>query len=218
MIRGSRSIYVPGRSRGPAVPRRADPPSAFREVFGRRLGSATAGMNPLALNAIAQAIQTQEGYYPGSLSYQNNNPGNLVFAGQPGATAGPGGFAVFSTYAAGYQAELNQINLDAVRGTDVNGNPIDNVADLLSSWAPPSANDTATYISNVTAATGYDPSAPLLSLGAPGDPGLVSQVSASMDATADDSLDVFSGVASVPSSAWLMIAGSVAALFLFARR
>lgn len=218
MIRGSRSIYVPGRSRGPSVPRRADPPSAFREVFGGRLGAATGGMNPLALNAIAQAIQTQEGYYPGSLAYQNNNPGNLVYAGQTGATAGPGGFAVFSSYALGYQAELNQINLDAVRGTDVNGNPVEDVADLLSSWAPPSANDTATYISNVAAATGYDPSAPLLSLGAPGDSGLASQVSASMDATADDSLDVFSGVTDVPSSAWLLVAASVGLLVVFARR
>src|SRR6185312_14901907 len=33
-----------------------------------------------------------------------NNPGNLKFAGQPGATRGPGGFAVFGTAQEGLDA------------------------------------------------------------------------------------------------------------------
>jgi hypothetical protein len=40
---------------------------------------------------IANTIQQVEGYYPGSLAYTNNNPGNLIFVGQAGATQGAGG-------------------------------------------------------------------------------------------------------------------------------
>ncbi len=171
MIRSvSPSIYVAGRVRslgqvGGSIPRprRADGPLAFLMVFGRRLGAT--GVNPLALNALAQAIQTQEGYYPGTLAYTNNNPGNLVYAGQPGATQGAGGFAAFSSYQAGYQALENQIQLDATRGTDVNGNPVTTVGQLITSWAPPSENDTAAYIASVTAQTGFNASDSLLSLG-----------------------------------------------------
>lgn len=68
------------------------------------------------IDQVAQAIQTQEGYYPNSLAYINNNPGNLVPAGQPGCTPGAGGFCSFPTYDAGYAALVNQINLDAARG------------------------------------------------------------------------------------------------------
>lgn len=147
-----------------AQPRRADPPGTF--ILWRHRVRLSGAISPTAVNAIAGAIQQQEGYYPGSVSYTNNNPGNLVYAGQPGATPGPGGFAKFQTLADGQNALLNQINLDATRGTDVNGNPTTTIAQLISSWAPSSAgNDTASYIANVSATTGYDPNAPLSSLG-----------------------------------------------------
>jgi hypothetical protein len=149
------------------VPRRADPPAAFRQFFrSRRLRGS---ISPAAVDSLAAAIQTQEGYYPGSLSYQNNNPGNLVYVGQPGASPGAGGFASFNTYANGLSALKNQITLDATRGTDANGNPITDVADLLNSWAPASdpRNNPDAYIASVTAQTGYDPYAPLSTLGAP---------------------------------------------------
>lgn len=152
--------------RGVTVPRRADTPIGFLRTFGaRRLRGS---ISPAAVNALASAIQTQEGYYQGSVAYRNNNPGNLVYAGQPGATQGAGGFAAFNSYNAGYTALTNQITLDAVRGTDVNGNPTTTVSQLLTSWAPPSQNDTAAYISSVTSQTGFDPNAPLSSLGAAG--------------------------------------------------
>jgi hypothetical protein len=146
--------------------RRADA-QANLEAFTRRglLRLAGAALSSSALDSISQAIQQQEGYYPGSLAYTNNNPGNLVYAGQAGASPGAGGFASFPSYQAGYTALQNQIQLDAVRGTDANGNPINTLSDLISSWAPPSQNDTATYIANVSAQTGFDPSAPLSSLG-----------------------------------------------------
>ena len=37
-------------------------------------------------STIASTIQTIEGWFPGSLSQQNNNPGNLRPAGQSGCT------------------------------------------------------------------------------------------------------------------------------------
>jgi len=166
MLRNSR-VGSTRRAAPPPVPRRADGPSALWSIV-RLHGLLKGTISPTAANAIAGAIQTQEGWYPGSVSYQNNNPGNLVYAGQPGATLGVGGFAAFSSYADGQAALVNQIQLDATRGTDVNGNPTTTLSQLIGSWAPASdGNDTAAYIANVSAATGYDPSASLSSLGDP---------------------------------------------------
>lgn len=89
MIRtGNPSVYVSGVLRA-VTARRADGPLGFA-LFrqGRLRGSA---IDPSAVASLASAIQTQEGYYPGSLAYQNNTPGNLVYAGQAGATQGAGG-------------------------------------------------------------------------------------------------------------------------------
>jgi len=148
-----------------ARPRRADGPVGFLRGFGGRLRGS---IDPGAVDSIAAGIQTQEGYYPGSRSYRNNNPGNLRFAGQPGASSDPDGFAVFGSYSQGLQALKNQISLDVSRRSDVNGRPISTLSDLLSSWAPPSENDTTAYIAAVSATTGIDPAAPLGSIPARG--------------------------------------------------
>lgn len=59
---------------------------------------------------IAQAIMEFEGYFVGSVSYKNNNPGNLKFAGQAGATGQDQfGHAIFATFQDGYQALINQV-------------------------------------------------------------------------------------------------------------
>lgn len=68
---------------------------------------------------IAATIQQMEGYYPGTVAYVNNNPGNLMYAGQAGATKSPSGYAVFPSYDAGYQALLNQIQNYANRGLTI---------------------------------------------------------------------------------------------------
>lgn len=144
-------------------PRRADGPLLLRGGLTARLRGI---IDPAAVSAIAAAIQNEEGYYPGSLAYRNNNPGNLAYVGQAGATPGAGGFARFSSYQAGYAALENQISLDLNRGYDVNGNPTTTLSELITSWAPPSENNTSAYIANVSAATGFDPNAPLSSLSA----------------------------------------------------
>jgi hypothetical protein len=188
------------RSAGPSpipVPRRADGPLASHPKPFLRLGAV---MNPAAVTSIAAAIKNQEGYAPGTLAYTNNNPGNLVFAGQAGATPGAGGFAAFATPAAGDQALDNQINLDATRGTDVNGNPTTTIAELIASWAPASdpRNNTTAYIASVTAFTGYGADDSLLSLGA---------------AAADDSGDTTD--ASAGSTSTAVIVSAVVGLVLW---
>lgn len=61
---------------------------------------------------MAQAIMEFEGYFQGSVSYKNNNPGNLKFRGQAGATgADSQGHAIFSTFEEGYNALVNQVRI-----------------------------------------------------------------------------------------------------------
>ncbi|MBW4022011.1 MAG: hypothetical protein HIU92_02570 [Proteobacteria bacterium] len=52
----------------------------------------------------------------GPRGLRNNNPLNLKFAGQPGAHADSGGFAVFSSMEAGVGADYHQMLLDYGRG------------------------------------------------------------------------------------------------------
>ena len=60
----------------------------------------------------AQAIATFEGYYtPGSRPARNNNPGDLKYARQPGATGQDAlGFAIFPDASTGFQALDSQLN------------------------------------------------------------------------------------------------------------
>ena len=111
-----------------------------------------------AIQSLADAIQTHEGYFPGSRSYRNNNPGNLKFAGQAGATEAAGGFAAFGSYAEGRAAEEKQIQRYADRGYSLEG--------MIAKWAPSNENNTAAYIASVAAATGFAPAASLKSMGA----------------------------------------------------
>lgn len=73
-----------------------------------------------SLQSLADAITNVEGG-PGNLNFRNNNPGNLKFAGQPGATgADPSnGFAIFPDMATGNQALLNQLNKDVSQNSSL---------------------------------------------------------------------------------------------------
>jgi len=97
---------------------------------------------------IAQTIQKVEGYYPGTLAYRNNNPGNLIFVGQAGAVPGAGGFAAFPTYDAGYQALLNQIQNYANRGLT-----IQQMMDIYAPASQPGNNPTL-YANQIASALG----------------------------------------------------------------
>lgn len=114
------------------------------------------------INALAAGIQTMEGYIPpnskypqGSLAFQNNNPGNIMYIGQPGAVLGAGGFAKWPSYDAGYQGLLNQINGNAASGMTLRQFVCHYAGcDLDCTKCPPGANDTTVYVDQLKKATG----------------------------------------------------------------
>ncbi len=88
------------------------------------------------------------------LSVRNNNPGNLRYVGQEGATPGEGGFARFESREAGMEAMRRQIELDTQkRGMNLN--------QFINKYAPPSENKTQGYVDFVVQKTGLDPTQPV---------------------------------------------------------
>lgn len=76
---------------------------------------------------------------------RNNNPGNLNYVGQAGATkeGGPNGrFAVFETMQQGIAALYKQLQLYFSRGKDT-------IREIINTYAPSSENDTGAYISAI---------------------------------------------------------------------
>lgn len=114
-------------------------------------------LQPAQTQTIASTIQQVEGYYPGTLAYTNNNPGNLVYVGQAGATPGAGGFAKFPSYDAGLQALDDQIQLYAARGMTI--------SQMMNTYAPASAgNNPTAYAQTIANSLGVDPNTSLLDL------------------------------------------------------
>jgi len=126
----------------------------------------------LGTTALAQAIFRQEGvmdsqgnWITSSLGYRLNNPGNLNYVGQPGASAsgqGNGSEARFDTLADGVAATDAQLALDASRGLTL--------SQRLQTWA---TGNQAAYVSNVSNWLGVDPNTPLSDL-VSGDSGSIS--------------------------------------------
>ena len=76
---------------------------------------------------------------PGTRAFRNNNPGNLIYVGQKGASGSDkDGFCVFPTEDAGWQALYSQINLDKGRGHTLSS--------FMHKYAPPTENNTFKYI------------------------------------------------------------------------
>lgn len=72
-------------------------------------GTVVSGLETI-VEAIALAIREFEGWYEGSRSWRNHNPGNLKFAGQPGAIgADESGHAIFNSDSNGWAALRQQI-------------------------------------------------------------------------------------------------------------
>lgn len=76
-----------------------------------------------------------------SRAERNNNPGNLEFRGQRGATRedGEGRFAKFGTTEEGVAALARQLQLYGSRG-------IDTIEEIINKYAPASENNTAAYV------------------------------------------------------------------------
>ena len=121
-------------------------------------------MHPV--EALAAAIAKQEGWLtPGKLPTIRNNPGDLRFAGQLGATRPDGTttghlptepIAQFATPEAGITALYRQIWAQVAQGQTV--------AQIIAQWAPPTENDTSTYLANVLAWTKLPKDTPVLRL------------------------------------------------------
>jgi hypothetical protein len=95
------------------------------------------------ISILADAITSHEGYDEGNLSDVNNNPGNLKYVGQKYATAGDRGFCVFPDKYIGRAALEKDVSLKVSR------NLLGNLGDIISEYAPPSDNDTESYIEAV---------------------------------------------------------------------
>ena len=81
-----------------------------------------------------------------------NNPGNLRVPGSNTA------FQQFKSPAEGWDAMSTQLMLDN-KPVAEGGHGLSTISQIVSSWAPPNENDTASYIKNVSAETGIDPNA-----------------------------------------------------------
>lgn len=92
---------------------------------------------------LSQAIAREEGFYVhGTRAFRNNNPGNIewgAFARAHNATHGDPRFAVFPTWGDGFRC------LEALLTHYGNIS----IAAAIAKWAPPSENNTSSYIRNV---------------------------------------------------------------------
>lgn len=101
-----------------------------------------------ALNAAQTGAPSGNPHDPRGI--RNNNPGNLNYVGQEGATkeGGPNGrFAVFRSAEEGLRALANQLRRYGSRG-------INSVRAIISKFAPPSENNTQAYIGSVSKGLG----------------------------------------------------------------
>lgn len=143
-------------------------------MYVRSRGVRGLGQTPAAAT-VAQTIQKVEGYYPGTLAYTNNNPGNLIFVGQAGATQGAGGFAAFPSYDAGYQALLNQIQNYSNRGLTIQ--------QMMDIYAPATqaGNNPTLYAQTIATSLGVTPdtllSDALAETGSPSDTSVLADTS-----------------------------------------
>lgn len=86
----------------------------------------------------AEAIKEFEGWYPGSRSYRNNNPGNLRYSKYQSGTKD--GFSYFETYKQGWKALLYQLRI-ATDGRSSVYSPDMTLYDFFEVYAPSSDNN-----------------------------------------------------------------------------
>lgn len=114
-------------------------------------------------DTIAQAIMDFEGYFQGSVSYNNNNPGNLKFAGQPNATGQDRfGHAIFPTFQDGWNALINQVRR-MLNGMSSLYPQTATLTQAMNTYAAANGNQYAIFIAD---RLGVDPSISLANLNA----------------------------------------------------
>lgn len=85
---------------------------------------------------------------------RNNNPLNLEYRSDQGATGTDGRFGVYATMEQGVAAAQRQLLLNQDRG-------LNTVAKQIGRWAPPSENNTGAYVATVARALGVGPNDPI---------------------------------------------------------
>lgn len=112
------------------------------------------------IESLAAAIMKHEGFYPGSRSWRNKNPGNLrasVFANSVND-----GFAAFYTFDLGWRALIWDLEHKCWGQTSTGLNQTSTLADLITVWAPVGDhNNTQAYIQDVCHYLGLEPTTPL---------------------------------------------------------
>lgn len=89
----------------------------------------------------ANAIKEMEGWFEGSRSFRNNNPGNLKYAGQRNTIGlDNNGFAIFATYEDGWNALVHQLTI-AADGRSAVYNPEMTLLEFFKVYAPASDNN-----------------------------------------------------------------------------
>ena len=133
--------------------------SSATPLLNKILGIKSVNAAPLPVaktkeQQLANHIATLEGYKKtGTLADRQNNPGNLRFVGQAGATKGSNGFAKFKTPQAGFDALIKQIRLDASRNLTLR--------QFVYKYAPPTSNNTKAYLQSIVKTLGISPDAKL---------------------------------------------------------
>ena len=106
-------------------------------------------MSVCRIEALADAIMQHEGWFPGSRSYSNRNPGNLRWSSVP-HTMDWVGFCVFDGLINGYDALIADLTGKCLGHTVTGLGPDSTLRDLIYVWAPPSdGNDTVLYVERV---------------------------------------------------------------------
>ena len=84
---------------------------------------------------------------------RNNNPGNLTRTAIPwqGKIGDDGRFEKFKSYVWGVRASIRDLR------TDIEKKKLNTIRKLISSYAPPSENNTLNYINLLSSRTGYGP-------------------------------------------------------------
>ena len=106
---------------------------------------ATSGAGMDAIQIIAKAIMDFEGYSPGSVSYRNNNPGNLKNVGQLNVVGTDNqGHAIFPTFQDGWNALIKQVTL--MFGQSSLYNPDMSLYQIFNRYAEANGNSYAQFV------------------------------------------------------------------------
>lgn len=134
------------------------PSSAYTPATsGQQQGSSNGSFLQMINDSLGLTPST--GSRGGPLGIRDNNPGNLRYIANParawnGQVGDNQGFGVYISPELGVRAMSHQLQEDFANGDTT-------LADLITTWAPPTENNTPAYIAAVAAQTGLDPNAPL---------------------------------------------------------